>query len=87
MAKKKPEPADDETTPGWEAISRACDRLYPGQEPKHYGTIIKWVLGGNDPLDGISAYKAPGPPPHWHIVSYGLTELYEKTSDHKAQSG
>lgn len=89
MAKKKPypDPADDETTAGWDAISRACDRLYPGQEPKHYGTIIKWMLGGNDPLDGISAYKAKEPVPHWHIVSYGLTELYEKTSDNKDESG
>jgi hypothetical protein len=89
MAKKREIllPAGDDSTPGWDAISEACQRIYPGQEPKHYGTIIKWVLGGNDPLDGISTYKADGPPPHWHFVSYGLTELYDKTSENHETSG
>ena len=42
---------------GWDAISELCDKVYPNQKnPKHYGTIISWQLGGNDPLQGISVY-------------------------------
>lgn len=74
-------------SPGWDAISGALERLYPGQEPKHYGTVIKWMLGGPDPLDGISAWKRMDPVPHWHFVSYGLTELYSKESDDADTSG
>ena len=28
---------------GWDAITNACEKVYPDQkEPKHYGTIISW---------------------------------------------
>lgn len=71
-------------SPGWDAIDAALAKIYGDQEPSHYGTIIKWRLGGNDPLDGMSAYKRND---HWHYVSYGLTELYEKESDDPDASG
>jgi suppressor of fused len=71
-------------TPGWSAIDAALERLYPGVEPKHYGTIIKWRLGGPDPLDGISVYERDD---HWHYVSYGMSELYEKESGDPDESG
>ena len=42
---------------GWDAITAEFERIYPDQtNPKHYGTLIKWALGGKDPLDGISIY-------------------------------
>ena len=70
---------------GWDAITEACERIYPNQKnPKHYGTIIRWRLGGNDPLDGISIYEGEG---YWHFVTYGLSELYEKESKDKEISG
>ncbi len=53
----------------------------------HWGTIIPWSLGGDDPLDGTSAYPIDGPEPHWHYVSYGLSELYEKQSSNLEESG
>ena len=32
---------------GWDAINQECERIYPEQKnPKHYGTLIKWSLGG-----------------------------------------
>lgn len=31
---------EDDWAPGWDAIDREFDRLYPGQEPAHYGTNI-----------------------------------------------
>ena len=70
--------------PGWDAIDAALAPLYGKQEPRHWGTAIKYALGGPDPLDGISAYAAEG---HWHYVSYGLSELYAKESPDPKISG
>lgn len=78
---------DEDLSPGWDAISGALERLYPGQEPKHYGTLVKWMLGGPDPLDGVSVWKRMSPVPHWHFVTYGLSELYAKESDDPDTSG
>ena len=70
---------------GWQAIEQEFLRVYPGQEnPKHYGTIIKWVLGGKDPLDGISIYDGGS---YWHFVSFGQTEIYEKETETPDVSG
>lgn len=70
---------------GWDAITKECERVYPNQtDPKHYGTLISWKLGGNDPLDGISIYDGGT---YWHFVTYGLSELYEKETDNKDISG
>lgn len=70
---------------GWDAISELCDKVYPNQKnPKHYGTIVSWQLGGNDPLQGISVYDSGD---YWHFITYGLSELYEKKSNIKDISG
>lgn len=74
-------------TIGWDAIDQELSKIYGDQEPKHYGTIISYALGGQDPLDGISVYKADAPYPHWHFVTYGFTELYDKESDNLEDSG
>ena len=90
--KKEPEtakqviaPEEEVSTAGWDAITAEFERIYPGQtHPKHYGTIIKWIFGGNDPLDGISVYDGGS---FWHFVSYGLTEIYGKESSDPKISG
>lgn len=74
-------------TVGWDGISQRLEALYPGQEPQHFGTIISYSLGGNDPLDGISVYKNLEPLPHWHFVTYGFSELYAKENDNAQTSG
>lgn len=69
--------ADKEATPGWDAISKALSLVYGDQEPMHWGTIIKAMLGGPDPIDGISVYENNALPiPHFHFCSYGFTSLY-----------
>lgn len=73
--------------PGWEAIDKALTPLYANQVPKHYGTLLSYELGGPDPLRGISAYKRLEPVPHWHFITYGFTELYDKESENSAVSG
>ena len=74
-SKKKQE----ETEPpayGWDAITARFEQLYPGQtNPKHFGTIISYRLGGDDPIDGISVYDGGN---FWHFVTYGFSDLYEK---------
>lgn len=72
-------------TAGWDAITEACEKIYPTQKnPKHYGTLINWTFGGNDPLDGISIYDGGE---YWHFVTYGLSELYDKETEDKDISG
>ena len=81
--KKKNE--DEEEMLGWDFITQEAERIYIGQtDPKHYGALIKWRLGGPDPLDGISIYDGGD---YWHFVTYGLSELYEKECDNKEWSG
>ena len=72
-------------TSGWDAITEACEKIYPTQKnPKHYGTLINWKFGGNDPLEGISIYDGGD---YWHFVTYGLSELYDKESNNSEVSG
>jgi suppressor of fused-like protein len=80
------EEADSDEAPGWAAIDRALEPVYANRQPKHWGTIVPFALGGDDPLDGISAYTVEQPP-HWHFVTYGFSELYEKESRYPATSG
>lgn len=67
----------DDVTPGWDAIDARLAEVYGSQEPKHFGTVIKHMLGGPDPIDGISLYECrDGRSPHLHFVTYGYSSLY-----------
>lgn len=83
---KKQETQEEEfNASGWDAITEEFERIYPGQtNPKHYGTLISWRLGGPNPLDGMSIYDGGD---YWHFVTFGLSELYEKESEDKEYSG
>lgn len=69
--------------PGWDAIDAALARLYPGVVPVHLAPYPGAHMPGGG-VQGISAYPAGG---HWHLVSYGLSELYEKVSRQPEISG
>jgi len=56
---------EDDGAPGWDAIDAALKVVYPTQAPQHYGPVLRSLLGGEDPLDGISAYWNDAPLPHW----------------------
>jgi suppressor of fused-like protein len=77
----------EEYAPGWDAIDSALQSLYGDQEPAHYGTAVNDRLGGPDPLDGISSYCRTDPIPHFHLVTYGFSELSEKESENQEVSG
>jgi len=74
-------------TTGFDAIAERLEALYPNQQERHYGTLIKYALGGKDPLDGFSVYKNENGVPHWHYISFGFTELYDKESEDEEVSG
>ncbi len=73
--------------PGQAAILRALKKLYPAQRPRHFETVRRWADGGPDPLDAVSVFEAAGPLKHWHYVSFGLSELYDKVSAEPDRSG
>lgn len=71
--------------PGWEAMNVPLGELYGKQDPQHWGTIIRYTLGGPDPIDGISAYECRSGSPatlglrtadHLHFCTFGYTSLY-----------
>lgn len=70
------------TPPGLQALYETCNKVYPEQgNPLQVTALVKFWLGGPDPLDYISMYSNPGNPslnvpPHWHYVSFGLSDLH-----------
>lgn len=67
----------DDAAPGWDAIDARLQQIYGDQNPGHWGTVLKFSLGGPDPLDGISAYRCEGADgEHLHFVTYGFSSLY-----------
>src|SRR6185437_4986822 len=73
---------------GWKAIDAALAQIHGEKEPPfHFAAVPPYALGGEDPLQGISVYERDQPVPHWHFVTYGFSELYDKESDDLAVSG
>ncbi|XP_068152773.1 suppressor of fused homolog [Drosophila tropicalis] len=68
--------------PGLKAIIDHLFQMYPDQpNPLQVTTLLKYWLGGQDPLDYISMYNNNGDPeknvpPHWHYISFGLSDLH-----------
>ncbi|WP_283124016.1 suppressor of fused domain protein [Angelakisella massiliensis] len=67
---------DQNYSPGWQAIDDAFEKLYPGQQPEHFGTVLtsRAMMGGDEYLDGFSIYSSPKG--YKHLVTYGMTVLY-----------
>ena len=65
---------------GWEAIRDAFNEIYAGslENTQQFGTLIGWQLGGPDPLDSFRVYDGGD---FWHIIGFGLSELFEKQSE------
>ncbi len=61
---------------GWDCIDRSLEKIYKDQEPQHFAPPLHYAIGGEDPLDGISMYESENEMPHYHIVSYGFSNLY-----------
>ncbi|RWS03691.1 suppressor of fused-like protein [Dinothrombium tinctorium] len=67
---------------GLHALYNICRNVYPSQpNPLQVTAVVKYWLGGPDPLDYISMYANAGDaklniPPHWHYISFGLSDLH-----------
>lgn len=64
---------------GWFYLDQQLEVIYDKQEPRHYAAKVPYVTGGPDPLDGVSVYDSNQEMPHYHLVSYGMSELYYDT--------
>lgn len=88
-----PEKTDyiEDTT--FDAISAHTAALYPGQEDHTQATaVLKFWLGGPDPLDYISIFSARAnpdakSPAHWHYVSFGFSDISDGKGHVHAPAG
>lgn len=79
---------EEYSTDGIDVINDTLDELYGDQNGYCYGTRVPYRLGGNDPLDMIQVFESnSGGIPHWHYITCGFTELYEKETDDEETSG
>jgi hypothetical protein len=78
---------DRAQAPGWAAMDERIVALYGDAKPLHYGTTEPVALGGGDPIEAISAYVADDEAPHWHLLSFGMSELYDKLAPAPDVSG
>jgi Suppressor of fused protein (SUFU) len=76
-----PSPPDDDSAPGWDAITDRVETFYTGIQHVHQG--MAGVVFGS-PLEGLSAYRGLS---WWQFVTYGLTELFAKKSADEEWSG
>ncbi|MEO6952830.1 MAG: suppressor of fused domain protein [Polyangia bacterium] len=71
---------------GRAGIDAALDVLYPKEHDHRFG--MHAAAGeSTPPLEEVVVYRSQVPTPHWHYVTYGLSELGTKVSDDPAHSG
>lgn len=76
--KKKKNNEKRRETIGFNAILEECRNAYPEQlYPIHYGPMITWEAGGRFPLREVNVYETDE---YYHFVSFGLSDLFEKTT-------
>ncbi|GAB0094952.1 Suppressor of fused homolog [Sergentomyia squamirostris] len=77
---------------GLQSLFEECNRVYPDQKnPMQVSTVLKYWLGGNDVLDYINLMDNKGDPdrnilPHWHYISFGLSDLHGDGRVHEPPS-
>ncbi len=67
---------DEDDAVGWLEIDKVVGGIYGDQKPRHYAPPVHYMVGGEDPLDGVSIYDSQKHIFHSHLVSYGMSELY-----------
>jgi hypothetical protein len=78
--------ANDKLGPGYRALDGALAELHG--EPRTFWYTPERLVEETDGLfAGIRAYPAEAPVPHWHYVTFGLSELDEKVSTDREVSG
>lgn len=74
--------------PGWDAIDRWVGAQLGGggQTPHQFTSRTPYELDAPSPLPAITVWPTRAPP-GWLYVSYGLSELFDKSSDDPRTSG
>lgn len=72
---------------GVQAIDSALNIKYKDSVPLVFSPMVTLHAGGEDPLEMISVYERTDPVPHWHFVTYGFSDLYEKKLKNTPISG
>lgn len=67
---------DEDDAVGWLEIDKVVEGIYGDQKPRNYAPPVHYMVGGEDPLDGVSIYDSQKDMFHRHLVSYGMSELY-----------
>lgn len=76
--------------PGWQALDNRFCALYPDALPHQFTSPTPYDLDSAHPLPAITVWEAPAQgsaPRFWHYLSYGLSELFEKTTQDAEHSG
>ena len=71
--------------PGWASIDKACTIVHGPALPHQFTSSTAYELESANPLPAICVWEAMGQ--QWHYVTYGLSELFEKTSPRPDISG
>lgn len=80
------DPEDRADAPGWEAIDRWVGRHFPADTPHQFTSRHPYELDKSSPLPAVTAFETRSPK-GWLYVSYGLSELFDKSSDDADVSG
>ena len=72
---------------GVQAIDSALKNKYKERVPLIFAPMVTLNGGGEDPLEMISVFERDDPTPHWHFVTYGFSDLYEKKVKNTPISG
>ncbi len=81
-----PEPPGPEEAPGWAAIDRWVSRHFPFDTPHQFTSRTAYDLDTPSPLPAVTVFETRAPS-GWLYVSYGLSELFEKSANDPDVSG
>lgn len=71
--------------PGWAAIDTACAIVHPAALPHQFTSPTAYDLDSPNPLPAVCVWETQHG--QWHYVTYGLSELFEKSSPRPDVSG
>ncbi|KIG14980.1 hypothetical protein DB30_06169 [Enhygromyxa salina] len=72
--------------PGWDAIDRWVGARFGGQVPHQFTSHTAYELESPNPLPAVTVW-ATSAPAGWLYVTYGLSELFDKSSNDPNVSG
>lgn len=72
---------------GIQAIDSALQTRYPDMNPIIHAPMSPLAAGGDEPIEMVAVYEREYPVAHWHFITYGFSDLYEKKIKNTPVSG